>query len=129
MWGKSVSFGFVEYISEVVVFLGNVLEVYWGISGFGSPEGRVRRASAVKHECLSTIHLHTLAKAAALMMAMLREDCRVFRGEGFGGGEFGGLEVIGSYIVADLAANVGGDSCVGAVQRVMLFSTQSINRL
>jgi len=68
-------------------------------------------------------------KAAVLMMAMLGEDCGGFRGGGFGGGELRGSGVRGSDIVADLAENVDGDSCVGVVWRVMLFSTQSINGL
>jgi len=59
------------------------------------------------------------------MMAMLGEGY----GE-FGGGEFRiGSEVGGSDIVVDLAENVNSDSCVRAVQSVMLFSIQSINGL
>ena len=72
--------------------------------------------------------IHTLAKAAALMMAMLGEDYGGF-GVGFRGGEFGSSGVGGSDIVAILVERVDGDSCAGAVRRVMLFSTQSINGL
>src|SRR6202790_1273883 len=51
---KSVSFGLVEYIREVMIFFGNAREAYWQRSGSRCGVSRDSRVVKVKCEFLQT---------------------------------------------------------------------------